>query len=118
MLSDATYLARVLLLGAIFLLIGVLSRDRLGDVVERWNDLSLSIRLLLTIVFGWPVAGYVSPVLIDFWKVLVSNVAGLGGRYLIDDINTVLLLVLIAGFSVQTTVLVVKLNWMQDRLEP
>lgn len=59
---------------------------------------------------------YVTPVLLDFWKFLTNSVMGLGGEYMVSNLQIQLLLILLAVVTIQTTFLVVKLNNIEEQL--
>lgn len=106
---------RILVLLSVFslLLIGSLS-GYLDEAVDTWQDLKTSVRLTLTIVFGWPLVAFVSPLLVKMWGFVSEQVVGLGGEYFIEDTSIQLLLVLIATTVAQTAFLTVKLNQLED----
>lgn len=111
------YAARV---GVVLLLLLVLlfgrTSERWTDVVNSWEQLRFEVRMFAVILFGWPLIGYVTPVLIDFWGVSAAAVTGLGGRYVERSGQTVLLLLVLAVVCVQTIVVVVKLNSVEEQL--
>jgi hypothetical protein len=111
------YVARIGILSLVLvvLLFGRTS-ERWTDVVSSWSQLRFEVRMFAVVLFGWPLIGYVTPVLIDFWKIVVANVTGLGGRYVERSGQNALLLLLLAVVGVQTIVVVVKLNSIDNQL--
>lgn len=97
-------------------IVGGAAVGRLEDAVREWRGLPLALRLLATVFFGWSFVAYVSPTLLALWEFVTGLVVGLGGEFLVTDLRTRLLLVLIAGLAVQTTVLYVKLDGLEERV--
>lgn len=108
-------LSRVIVLLSVITLILVGSlTGYLDEAVDYWRDLKTSIRLLLAIIFGWPLIAFVSPVLLKMWAFVSERVIGLGGDYFIEDTSIQLLLIVIAITVAQTAFLTVKLNQLED----
>jgi hypothetical protein len=108
---------RVLFLVLIILIL-VIGRvtGRLSGIFEWWDSVDLFVRLLLVILVGWPVIGYVTPVLIAGWEFLSQSFVGLGGSYLVTDRTSQLLTVLIAITTVQTTIIILKIQAIEEKI--
>lgn len=113
----ALYAARVLtLMGVVLFLFVGRYVGAVDDVRTQWKELDFAIRTSLVMFFGWPLIAFTTPVLLDFWEIIADAVIGLGGKYLITDINTILLLLLIAAVAIQTTVLSLRLEYIQEEI--
>lgn len=105
------------LLLATFLLILLGSwTGRLENTVETWRELSIEVRIGMTILIGWPFIGYTTPVLLDIWLYVSGAVVGLGGDYLVTELQTTLLFILIAMNAIQALILVMKLKNIEGKV--
>lgn len=112
-----TYLVRTLIL--VLLIFSLLAGGYSGywdDILERWRDIRFATQMILVVLFGWPLIGFVTPVLIDLWTVIANRVAGLGEEFIITDFQTQLLFFIIAGLAVQTTIFSMRLKRIQEQL--
>ena len=116
-MAGLDYLSRVSIL--IFIIISVFVggyTNNWDTTVNKWRDLPFSTQLVVTIVFIWPLIGYVTPVLLDLWGFLALEIVGLGGEFLITDIQTQLLLLVIAVLAAQTTILMMRLKQIEEQV--
>lgn len=90
--------------------------NKMKTVEEKWERLRLSTRLFVVIIGLWPFVAFVSPALMYLWEKAAAKITGLGGRYLQTDIEVILLCVLLSVFILQTTMLAVKLNSIEEQV--
>lgn len=106
--------------GLLLLLIAVITvgsqTGHLRRSLQEWGEKSLPFRLLVTIIVGWPIIGYTTPVLIEFWGYVSNEIVGLGGEYMVTEMRSVLLLILIAVTITETVVLTLKLSNIEEKL--
>lgn len=114
---NVVYTVRALVLAVLLfsLFVGGYS-GYLTKFVDEWRDLRFATQMILTVLFGWSLAGFVTPVLLDLWSFIAESVVGLGGSYMVTDRRTQLLLLIIAVLAVQTTVLMTKLKTIEEEL--
>lgn len=111
------YLSRILSLVVLIvaLLIGSYT-NYWTSALDNWRDLRFSTRMILTITFGWPLIGFVTPILIDFWRIISEQLVGLGGEYIILDTKNQLLLLILFSITVQTTIFTMKFKRIEDQM--
>jgi len=108
---------RIGLLSIALIAIGLGSyTGHLHTALNRWRDLQISIRLILTIVFGWPYIAYVSPLLIEIWAWTTGTIYGFGGEFLITEIQTQLILVTISLICAQWVYFRLKLDRFKEQI--